>query len=238
MRPRLLSVARRAGVAILVSCLLSTRPGAAQDAPDGSLISTHGANGGPACMLCHGAHGEGNPVANFPRLAGTGAAYLKDQLEAIANGSRQSPVMTAIAKTLDPAQREAVAQFYAALPLPLDTDRLAATALQSPKPDEVGAWLAIRGAWDKNVPACNQCHGPGGIGVGAHFPSLAGQPAAYIAEQLRLWRENRRPPGPLGLMASVATRLTDAEINAVSAYYAGLPKAADQFAANAAKAEP
>lgn len=236
MSPRLLSVAQWAGVAILVSGMFSMVPGTAQGAPDGRLISTQGANGAPACMLCHGARGEGNPAANFPRLAGAGAAYLKEQLEAIANGSRVSPVMTAIAKTLEPAQREAVAQFYAASPLPLDTDRLAATALQSPKPDDVGAWLAIRGAWDKNVPACNQCHGPGGIGVGAHFPSLAGQPAAYIAEQLRRWRENQRPPGPLDLMASVATRLTDAEINAVSAYYAGLPHAADRLAAPAGTA--
>lgn len=237
MFSRLLSVAHWAGLAILVASMFSVLPGTAHGAPDGRLISTEGANGGPACMLCHGVQGEGNPVANFPRLAGTGAAYLQAQLEAIANGSRASPAMTTIARILEPAQREAVAQFYAALPLPLDTDRLAATALQSPKPDEVGAWLAIRGAWDRNIPACNQCHGPGGIGVGNHFPSLAGQPAAYLAEQLRLWRENQRPPGPLDLMASVATRLTDAEIDAVSAYYAGLPKAADQLAVQASAAE-
>ena len=41
------------------------------------------------------------------------------------------------------------------------------------------------------------------------------------------------PPGPLGLMPAVATRLTDAEIDAVSAY-AGLPQAAEQLAAQAA----
>lgn len=241
MSPRLPSVAHWAGAAIVAISVLSVLPGTAHGAADGLAITTQGANGAPACMLCHGAHGEGNPAANFPRLAGAGAAYLKEQLDAIASGSRVSPVMTAIAKTLEPAQREAVAQFYASLPLPLDTDRLAATALQSPKADDVGAWLAIRGAWDRNIPACNQCHGPGGIGVGAHFPSLAGQPATYIAEQLRLWRENRRPPGPLDLMASVATRLTDAEIDAVSAYYAGLPKTADPLAtqaSTAAKAKP
>ena len=126
-----------------------------------------------------------------------------------------------------------VAQYYAALPAPLNIDRLAATARQLAKPDDTGAWLATRGAWDKNVPACNQCHGPGGIGVGANFPSLAGQPAAYIAGQLRAWRQGQRPPGPLGLMPAVATRLTAAEIDAVSAYYAGLPKAADLLAAQA-----
>ncbi|CUJ67376.1 c-type cytochrome [Achromobacter xylosoxidans] len=241
MSSRLLPGARWASVAIFFASVFSVVPGTVQGAPDALLISTQGANGAPACMLCHGAQGEGNPVSGFPRLAGAGAAYLQEQLEAIANGSRVSPVMTAIAKTLEPAQREAVSRFYAALPSPLDTDRLAATAQQSPKPADVGAWLAIRGAWDRNIPACNQCHGPGGIGVGDHFPSLAGQPAAYLSEQLRLWRENQRPPGPLGLMAAVATRLTDAEITAVSAYYAGLPRAADPLTAQAgtaAKAKP
>lgn len=149
----------------------------------------------------------------------------------MANGSRASPVMAATAKALDPAQQQAVADYYASLPSPLDIDRLAATAMHPVKPADTGAWLATRGAWDKNVPACNQCHGPGGIGVGDNFPSLAGQPAAYIAGQLRAWRQGQRPPGPLGLMPAVATRLTDAEIDAVSAYYAGLPKAADLLAA-------
>ena len=69
--------------------------------------------------------------------------------------------------------------------------------------------------------------------AGSAVLSLAGQPAAYIAGQLRAWRQGQRPPGPLGLMPAVATRLTDAEIDAVSAYYAGLPKAADLLAAQA-----
>lgn len=227
------STVRWAGALALSAGVLGALPGPAQAAPDGRQISTQGANGAPACMTCHGANGEGNPAAGFPHLAGMGAAYLAEQLEAMANGSRVSPVMAATAKALDPAQRQAVAAYYAGLPSPLNIDRLAATALHPVKPDDTGAWLATRGAWDKNVPACNQCHGPGGIGVGANFPSLAGQPAAYIAGQLRAWRQGQRPPGPLGLMPAVATRLTDAEIDAVSAYYAGLPKAADLLAAQA-----
>ena len=65
------------------------------------------------------------------------------------------------------------------------------------------------------------------------LPALAGQSAAHF-RQLRAWRQGQRPPGPLGLMPAVATRLTDAEIDAVSAYYAGLPQAAEQLAAQAA----
>ncbi|MGE8619696.1 MAG: c-type cytochrome [Achromobacter spanius] len=224
MTPRSLS-------ATLLSGLLCATVAHAQDAVDGKQISMQGANGAPACITCHGARGEGNPAAGFPQLAGIGAKYLAEQLEAMANGSRVSPIMAATAKALSPAQQEAVARYYAGLPSPLNTDRLAATAMHPVKPADTGAWLATRGAWDKNVPACNQCHGPGGIGVGENFPSLAGQPAAYIAGQLRAWQQGQRPPGPLGLMPAVATRLSDAEIDAVSAYYAGLPAAADQLAA-------
>lgn len=223
MTPRSLS-------ATLLSGLLCATVAHAQGAPDGKQISMQGANGAPACITCHGARGEGNPAAGFPQLAGIGAKYLAEQLEAMANGSRVSPIMAATAKALSPAQQEAVARYYAALPSPLNTDRLAATAMHPVKPADTGAWLATRGAWDKNVPACNQCHGPGGIGVGENFPSLAGQPDAYIAGQLRAWQQGQRPPGPLGLMPAVATRLSDAEIDAVSAYYAGLPAAAGQLA--------
>lgn len=209
--------------------------GASASNSDGEQISVKGANGAPACVTCHGARGEGNPAAGFPQLAGIGAKYLTEQLEAMANGSRVSPVMAATARALNPAQQAAVAQYYASLPSPLNIDRLAATAMHPVQPADTGAWLATRGAWDKNVPACNHCHGPGGIGVGENFPALAGQPAAYIAGQLRAWRQGQRPPGPLALMPAVATRLTDAEIDAVSAYYAGLPKAADLLASQGAR---
>ena len=233
MPRRSLTVARRRACALALGALLAA-PACTLGAPGGAQISTQGANGAPACVTCHGAKGEGNPSAGFPRLAGLGAKYLAEQLDAMADGGRVSPIMKATAQALDPAQRQAVAAYYASLPAPLDTDKLAATAMGRAAPADTGTWLATRGAWDKNVPACNQCHGPGGIGVGDNFPALAGQSAAYISGQLRAWRQGQRPPGPLGLMPAVATRLTDAEIDAVSAYYAGLPQAAEQLAAQAA----
>ena len=47
----------------------------------------------------------------------------------MADGGRVSPIMKATAQALDPAQRQAVAAYYASLPAPLDTDKLAATAM-------------------------------------------------------------------------------------------------------------
>ncbi|GAB3628157.1 hypothetical protein GCM10027419_30080 [Pandoraea terrae] len=81
-------------------------------------------------------------------------------------------------------------------------------------------------------PACAQCHGPGGAGVGTKFPPLAGQPAAYIAGQLRAWKTAVRPPGPLALMPAIATKLSDTDITSVANYYAGMSGSTGTGASN------
>lgn len=43
----------------------------------------------------------------FPRLAGTGQAYLQGQLDAFGNGSRKNAIMQPIAKNLTPTERQA-----------------------------------------------------------------------------------------------------------------------------------
>ena len=80
------SAIRWAGALALGAGALGALSGPAQAAADGRQISTQGANGAPACVTCHGANGEGNPAAGFPHLAGMGAAYLAEQLDAMANG--------------------------------------------------------------------------------------------------------------------------------------------------------
>ena len=85
------------------------------DADLGARIASQGVPNVAACAGCHGASGEGNAAANFPRIAGQSSRYLRHELEAYANGARTNPVMTPIAKALDDAQRRAVAAHYAAL---------------------------------------------------------------------------------------------------------------------------
>ena len=63
----------------------------------------------------------------------------------------------------------------------------------------------------------------GGSGVGANFPPLAGQPAAYIAAQLRAWQQGTRRNDPLQLMQHVAKQLTPQEIQAVAGWFAAQP---------------
>jgi thiosulfate dehydrogenase len=73
--------------------------------------------------------------------------------------------------------------------------------------------------------ACATCHGHNGGGdEGGAFPRLAGLNAGYLARQLRAFRDGGRD-NPI--MRPMAQPLTDAEVVAVSAYYAALPPASN-----------
>lgn len=219
---------------VLVGIVLSTNAHA-----DGATIAQKGAGSVAACQSCHGVAGEGLTAAGFPRLAGMGASYLQRQLEAFAEGTRSNAVMMPIAKALSAADRKAVASHYASMPFggttampPSPTSAsqgasapkvsVAATSASAPAP-AVGATLATRGRWSDTLPACEQCHGPDGGGVGADFPPLVGQSAAYLAAQLSAFKSKARPAGPMNLMGVVAQKLSDAEVRAVADYYATLP---------------
>ncbi|WP_449406110.1 c-type cytochrome [Massilia phosphatilytica] len=78
----------------------------------------------------------------------------------------------------------------------------------------------MRGRWEDNLPACLQCHGPGGAGVGPAFPALAGQSSAYIAAQLHAFKDGSRPGGPRRC-SSRRRQVVHADINAVSNHFGG-----------------
>jgi cytochrome c553 len=120
--------------------------------------------------------------------------------------------MTPIAKALDYDDRQAVAAYYAGLAAPL--------WIAPSRPDTAAAELYHGGDPSRALPACAGCHGAAGEGLGAANPPLAGQPAAYLAEQLRLWRDSRRRNDPLGVMLAISRSLTPAEIAAISRYAA------------------
>ena len=193
---------------------------------DGRKIMTEGGGGIIACATCHGANGEGMAAAGFPYLAGQGATYLAEQLKNFAAGERHNPVMEPIAKAMNPAQIEAVSSYLSQLPKPYDALALSNMAETYPDKSAMGAWVANRGDWDNNIPACIQCHGPGGVGVGASFPALVGLPANYMRQQLIDWKAEKRPAGPLSLMGDIAQRMSDQQISAVADYFGGLPAGA------------
>jgi cytochrome c553 len=153
-----------------------------------------------------------------PRIAGQAAHYLNKQLRDYASGARDNAVMAGIAKTLSDADRSGLAAFYSNQKAPYASGEPQPTAAQLSRGHE----LALQGAESIRVQACDNCHGPDGGGVPFSAPYLAGQSAAYLATQLKLWKQGTRKNDAGRLMASVAARLDDADISAVTAYYAGL----------------
>ncbi|MHB1186997.1 c-type cytochrome [Thiobacillus sp.] len=180
----------------------------------GAALAQKGGAGIPACMACHGSSGEGQAASGFPRLAGLHQAYLVKQLREFAGGQRKNPQMEPIASALDARQISDVSDYYASLPGWKPKENTVVSVSQ----DALGFKLATSGNWNKGMPACFACHGDGGAGIPPHFPALAGQPSAYIRAQLKAWQSATRANDPQGLMMSIAVKMTDAEIDAVSLY--------------------
>lgn len=195
-----------------------TSPTDAATAP--ALVSQGNGHGAPPCQSCHGTDGGGQAPAGFPRLAGLDAGYLRRQLDDYARGTRTNALMQPIAQALSADERGMVAAYYARLPVPA---KAAATKPADGPADDTGATLATRGRWSARVPACEQCHGPGGVGVGANFPPLAGQPATYIQAQLKAWQQGTRRNDPLGLMQHLSRALSAQDIAAVAQWFAAQP---------------
>ena len=66
---------------------------------------------------------------------------------------------------------------------------------------------------------CSTCHGANGISQIPNAPHLAGQPAIYIAEQMKAYRSGKRSHE---VMNVVAKPLSDADIDALAAWYASI----------------
>ncbi|TLP64686.1 MULTISPECIES: c-type cytochrome [Pseudomonas] len=200
----------------LISSLLILG-GSSAFAADGQRIYNQGGNNpaAMACMGCHGPDAKGIAAAGFPRLAGLPADYLAKQLRDLRGASRQQAVMTPLAKALDDAEIDAVSAYLAQLP----SDSPPELRRQQIAGDPTTR-LALYGDWSRQVPGCVQCHGPGGVGVGEHFPPLAGQPAGYLVAQLQAWRNGTRSNDPNRLMVEVAKALTDTEVTALAEYFA------------------
>ena len=187
---------------------LTARPPVPAEAPDHLAY----------CAGCHGVDGRsGNP--HIPRLDLQGEGYLLQALRNYLDGSRESGIMSHAASEVPEAALPALAAWFAAQP-------------PAPRGQPVDPALAARGealaraaADEPKVPACVACHGPEAdpSAPGGPGPVIAGQHEAYLLTQLRLWRDGQRGGGPRAeLMAQAARHLTDEDIAALAAWYAGL----------------
>ena len=164
------------------------------------------------CALCHGR--DGNSISPlFPRLAGQSAAYLEAQLKAFRSHARADPAaqayMWGMSAQLDDDTIRALAAFYSERTLPA----------QHAPADLPSAGKAVyeRTATAGAVVSCQTCHGARAEGAGLS-PRLAGQHADYLSKQLTFFKNRLRTDN--AVMLDVCSRLTAAEIEAVSAYAA------------------
>jgi cytochrome c553 len=148
-----------------------------------------------------------------PVLHGQPADYLLASLKAYAEGRRRSGIMQPLAADLRPEDMRELADYYAGPP-----------HLQSKNSDaalvERGRKLAVEGRSDAGVLPCAACHNNTGS-----LPRLAGQHAAYMSGQLRLWKAGIGPSTEGGTtMMAIAQKLSDEDIKAVTSYFEALPR--------------
>jgi cytochrome c553 len=166
------------------------------------------------CFLCHGLDGAGDSAGAFPRLTGQAAFYMYKQLVDYASGQRPDDIMSPIAREMTEQQMEEVSFYYSVI----DAPYLSRPELDPAMPDRARA-IAEDGLPERDVQACNLCHGRDGRGNPPLFPYLAGQYALYTELQLRLFRQNTRDNDPLGVMRQIAEGLSDEDIRALALYY-------------------
>ncbi|MBU3564712.1 cytochrome c [Polynucleobacter sp. MWH-HuK1] len=184
------------------------------DVAAGEALYSNGdpSRGVTACLTCHGPKGQ-SAVATWPKLSAQHAAYTAKQLKNFKEGTRANPVMMGMAATLTEQDMQNIGAYLAKQPL-------SQGVAQNKNTIELGQSIYRGGIAAKGVPACAACHSPTGAGIPAQYPLLGGQWADYTNAQLLAFREGVRKNS--SQMTTIATKLSDQEMKAVSDYIAGL----------------
>ncbi len=197
---------------LIVSLLLTLGiTGLAQAAGDAKAGQAKAA----VCGACHGP--DGNSMApNFPKLAGQGERYLTKQMRDIKSGKRTVLEMTGLLTNLSDQDLSDIAAYF--------SSQQGSVGAADPKVVAHGEELFRGGKLDQGMPSCIGCHSPNGAGnAAAGFPHLGGQHAQYVAKQLTDFREgNRTNDGDTKIMQSIAAKMSNKDIEAVSSYVQGL----------------
>ena len=171
-----------------------------------------------ACTGCHGE--DGNSLApNFPKLAGQYADYIVKQVNDFLQNKRADQIMSGMAATAGSAENLAdIAAFFASQKM------MKGVAVKSAKAAQ-GKTLYLKGDPKRAIYACVNCHGKNGKGASKtnpFFPVIGGQHKGYLLKAIKDFKSKTRSNDPAGMMANIAVKLSDADIEAVSEYLAGL----------------
>ncbi len=167
------------------------------------------------CSACHNPDGN-SMLPNFPKLAGQGERYLLKQMQDIKSGERPIVEMTGMLDALDDQDLADISAWY--------SSQKGTIGAAAPELAKRGAGLYQGGKLADGMPACIGCHSPNGEGIDlAIYPKLNGQHADYIAKQLTDFREgNRVNDGDAMIMRTIAAKLSNKDIKAISSYIEGL----------------
>lgn len=168
------------------------------------------------CAGCHGAGGAKPVMAVYPKLSGIGEKYLYQQLVLIKDKDREIAEMTGLLDDMSDQDLQDLAAYF--------NEQDISVGQADPDLVDEGQALYRGGNMASGVPSCAGCHSPRGKGnEPAGYPRLSGQTAEYVEKQLKAYRDGERSGGQnASIMADVAAKLTDAEIEAVASYVSGL----------------
>jgi len=188
-----------AAFAAAVLTVLPLTPASAYDAEAGKQKAA-------ACVVCHGEGGNSTNAA-VPSIAGQWNDYVVLALFQFRAKHRPSQVMGPVAAPLKDEDLGDLAAYYSSRPKWKPMRRSSPEAL-------------AKGADLVKAKNCVQCHTPTLIGQDS-VPRIAGQHIQYLTEQLEAFRAGNR--GDIdGNMTSVASTLTDADIETLADYISGL----------------
>ena len=167
------------------------------------------------CSACHNADGN-SLVPSFPKLAGQGERYLLKQMQDIKSGNRPIVEMTGMLDAMTDQDLEDISAWY--------NSQKSTLGAADPELVARGQELYQGGKLTDGMPACIGCHSPNGDGIDlAVYPKLKGQHADYTAKQLTEFREGiRNNDGDAMIMRTIAAKLSNKDIKAVSSYIQGL----------------
>lgn len=166
------------------------------------------------CAACHNADGNSvNP--EWPKLAGQHPNYIIKELNDFKNDKRVNATMSPMAKPLSEQDMADLAAYFTSQAKKLGEADQTKVGL--------GEQVYKGGNNATGVAACAACHGPTGAGnPAANFPALNGQHATYVKAQLLNFRSGARANDAGKMMRNVAAKMSDAEIDSVAEYIAGL----------------
>jgi len=161
------------------------------------------------CAMCHGARGLSQ--ADSPNLAGQSPVAIYKQLNDFKTGARTSVIIAPLVANLNDADMRDLAKYYAYLPRLSDQPPIA----------DVRPRIVANGAPIRGITPRGACHG--GLDSKAGAGWLGGQPAVYLRTQLEAFSSGARRNDIGEQMRNVARRMTAAEIDASSRFYADRP---------------